>query len=103
MGFDSKPKIVDIVGMGLSGVGDRRGSSTALIMILSSSSGMCNGDKNCSERDRVASKLQKQSNRVAEGQNEIQYVHDIRFINHSKIWLRTLDHQTAGWESPSHH
>lgn len=43
MGLDSKPSIVDMGWIGLSGVGERRESTGALFML--SSSGMCRGDK----------------------------------------------------------
>mmetsp|Transcript_19606 Transcript_19606/g.40344 ORF Transcript_19606/g.40344 Transcript_19606/m.40344 type:complete len:242 (+) Transcript_19606:171-896(+) len=53
MRIDSKPNMVDM--MGLSGVGARRGSIGALFMI--SSSGMCRGDRYCSNLDRPESSL----------------------------------------------
>lgn len=55
MGLDSKPNMVDMAGMGLSGVGARRGSIGALFMI--SPSGMCSGDRYCSDLDRPESSL----------------------------------------------
>eukprot|EP00531_Pseudo-nitzschia_arenysensis_P003279 CAMPEP_0116139042 /NCGR_PEP_ID=MMETSP0329-20121206/13094_1 /TAXON_ID=697910 /ORGANISM="Pseudo-nitzschia arenysensis, Strain B593" /LENGTH=120 /DNA_ID=CAMNT_0003634045 /DNA_START=48 /DNA_END=410 /DNA_ORIENTATION=+ len=55
MGLDSKPNIVDMVWIGLSGVGERRGSIGALFMF--SSSGMCRGDKKFSDLDRPEPKF----------------------------------------------
>mmetsp|Transcript_12673 Transcript_12673/g.31906 ORF Transcript_12673/g.31906 Transcript_12673/m.31906 type:complete len:244 (-) Transcript_12673:464-1195(-) len=55
IGLDSKPNMVDMVGTGLSGVGARRGSIGALFLI--SSSGMCKGDRYCSDLDRPESSL----------------------------------------------
>jgi hypothetical protein len=49
MGLDSKPNMV--VGMGLSDLGVR--SAGGPMVNIFSSSGMCNGDVNGSDRDRV--------------------------------------------------
>ena len=47
IGLDSKPNIVAIVGIGLSGAFERIGSITGT---PADSSGMCRGDLNCSGR-----------------------------------------------------